>query len=370
MVYARRLAGYGSPPGARQNKGAMRWSYNLERSQAVALWLFAVAALILGIVVVGGATRLTGSGLSITEWRPIEGVLPPLTDQGWATEFAKYQRIPQFRYVNPTMTVEAFKGIYWWEWTHRFLGRLVGVAFAAPFVAFLVLRRIPRRLIWRCLAILALGGLQGFVGWWMVASGLAGRVSVAPERLATHLGLALIIMGACVWTGLEAWFGKARPGYALEPRWRFAATALPVLAFVQSLLGALVAGADAGQVYNDWPLMNGRILPADYVAAGGGLWRTLLHSQAAVQFNHRLMAYVLFACVIGFWLAVSGTRLAAPVKALAQALGLLVMLQMLLGIWTLMAHAPVWLSSLHQIGAVAVLICAVVLAWRVRRPAN
>lgn len=348
----------------------MRWSYNLERSQAVALWLFAVAAVVLGIVVVGGATRLTGSGLSITEWRPIQGILPPLSDQAWAAEFAKYQRIPQFRYVNPTMTVEAFKGIYWWEWTHRLLGRLVGFAFAVPFVAFLVMRRIPRRLIWRLVVILGLGGLQGFVGWWMVASGLSHRVSVAPERLAVHLGLALVIMAACVWTGLEAWFGKARPGHGLERHWRIAATALAGLAFLQSILGALVAGNRAGLVYNDWPLMNGQVLPADYWAKEGGLWRTLVHSQAAVQFNHRLAAYVLFACVLWFWLEVSRSRLAAPVKALARTLAVLVLLQAALGIWTLTAGAPVLLSSLHQIGAVAVLTCAVVLAWRVRRPAN
>jgi cytochrome c oxidase assembly protein subunit 15 len=263
----------------------MRWSYNLERSRAVAIWLFVVAALVLAMVVVGGATRLTGSGLSITEWRPVSGALPPLSDQAWAAEFAKYRAIPQFRYVNPDMTLAGFKGIYWWEWTHRLLGRLVGVVFAVPFLVFLALQQMPKRLIWRCLVILALGGLQGAVGWWMVASGLSHRVSVAPERLAIHLGLALIVLCACVWNGLEAWFGKARVGYTLQNRWRWSATALPLLAFVQALLGALVAGNDAGQVYNDWPLMGGRIVPEDYAAPGGGLAKTLLHSQGAVQFT-------------------------------------------------------------------------------------
>jgi cytochrome c oxidase assembly protein subunit 15 len=348
----------------------MRWSYNLERSQTVATWLFAVAVLVLAIVVVGGATRLTGSGLSITEWRPVTGALPPLSEQGWAAEFEKYRRIPQYQYVNQGMTLAAFKGIYWWEWTHRMLGRLVGVAFAVPLVAFLLMRNIPRRLIWRCLVILALGGLQGVVGWSMLASGLARRVSVAPERLATHLGLALIVLCACVWTGLEAWFGRARPGYSLQKRWRVAAVSLPVLAFVQSLLGALTAGNDAGQIYNDWPLMNGRFFPDDYVARGGDLARTLLHSQAAVQFNHRIGAYLLFAAALGFAVAVSRSNLARPVKSLSYLLALLVVLQMGLGVWTLMAHAPLWLSSLHQIGAVAVLTTALVLAWRVQRPAN
>jgi cytochrome c oxidase assembly protein subunit 15 len=348
----------------------MRWSYNLERSRAVAIWLFAVAAVILAIVVVGGATRLTGSGLSITEWRPVTGAVPPMSEAAWTAEFARYQQIPQYKYINQGMSLDAFKGIYWWEWTHRLLGRLVGVLFAVPFLVFLALRSIPRRLIWRCVVILLLGGLQGLVGWWMVASGLSVRVSVAPERLALHLGLALIVLCACVWTGLEAWFGKARVGYGLEDKWRLPAAALMVLAFVQSLLGALVAGNDAGQVYNDWPLMNGRIIPDDYVAQGGGLAKTLLHSQGAVQFDHRLGAYVLFASALAFALAVTRARLPTPVKALAHLLAALVFLQAGLGVWTLMEHAPLVLSSLHQVGAVGVLTCAVILAWRARRPAN
>ena len=348
----------------------MRWSYNLERSRAVAVWLFVVAAVNLAIVEVRGATRLTGSGLSITEWRPVTGTLPPLSEQGWAAEFAKYQQIPQYKFINQGMTLAAFKGIYWWEWTHRLLGRLVGVIFAVPFLVFLATRTIPRRLIWRCLVLLALGGVQGTVGWWMVASGLSVRVSVAPERLAIHLGLALIILSACVWTGLEAWFGKARPGYGHEGKWRLSAMALAVMAFVQSLLGALVAGNDAGQVYNDWPLMNGRIVPEDYVAQGGGMARTLLHSQGAVQFDHRIGAYLLLAAAIAFAATVTGARMPGPVKALAHLLATLVLFQAGLGIWTLMSHAPLSLSSLHQIGAVAVLACAVILAWRVRRPAN
>lgn len=348
----------------------MRWSYNLERSQAVAVWLFAMAFLVVTIVIVGGATRLTGSGLSITEWRPVTGVLPPLSADAWAAEFEKYRRIPQYQYINQGLSLAAFKTLYWWEWGHRLLGRLAGVAFAIPLALFLVLRIIPRRLIWRCLAILALGGLQGAAGWWMVASGLSQRVSVAPERLAIHLGLALLILCACIWNGLEAWFGKARSGYVLQERWRWGAPALAALAFVQSLLGALVAGNDAGQVYNDWPLMNGRLIPQDYVATGGGLWRTLLHSQAAVQFDHRLGAYLLFAGAVGFALAVSRSRMPGPVRALAHLLAFLVFVQGALGVWTLATHAPLSLSILHQLGAVAVLTAAVVLAWRSRRPAN
>src|ERR1700760_3342628 len=161
-----------------------------DRSRPVAIWLFATAFLVLCMVVVGGATRLTGSGLSITEWKPVTGVIPPLSQHGWMDEFQKYQRIPQYQFVNRGMTLAAFKGIYWWEWTHRLLGRLLGVVFALPLIVFVVLRRLPRRLIWRVVVLFFLGGLQGLVGWWMVKSGLEARVTVAPERLATHLGLA------------------------------------------------------------------------------------------------------------------------------------------------------------------------------------
>lgn len=343
----------------------MRWSYNLERSRLVAAWLFIVAAVVLALVVVGGATRLTGSGLSITEWRPVTGVIPPMSQAGWAAEFAKYQQIPQYQ-LNTAMTVEGFKSIYWWEWGHRLLGRLVGVVFAVPFIVFLVTRRIPQRLIWPCWLLLALGGLQGFVGWWMVSSGLSKLVSVAPERLATHFGMALLVFCLCIWTGLEAWFGKSRTPATAEPRWRLMAMGLLGLAFFQSLLGALVAGNDAGLIYNDWPLMNGVFFPRDY-GVEGGLWKTLAHSQAAVQFNHRMVAYLLFGCAVAFAVAVSRARFPGPVKPLSHLVATLVTLQAALGVWTLMAVAPLSLSILHQLGAVAVLTGCVALAWRMGR---
>jgi cytochrome c oxidase assembly protein subunit 15 len=335
-----------------------------DRSRPVAVWLFAVAFLVLCMVIVGGATRLTGSGLSITEWKPVTGMIPPLSEQGWAAEFAKYQRIPQYQLVNRGMTLAAFKGIYWWEWTHRLLGRLLGVVFAIPFVVFLAMRRLPARLIWRCVVLFALGGLQGLVGWWMVASGLEGRVSVAPERLATHLGLALILYCALIWTAWEAWEGAPRSSY--QPRWALAAAGLAVMAFFQSLLGALVAGNQAGLIYNDWPLMAGRIFPSAYWS--GGVWRSLLHSQAAVQFNHRLGAYILLIAAVG--LAVPAFRareLARQTRTLFVVTGVLVLLQASLGIATLMARAPLSLSALHQAGAAIVLACAVTLAWRSQR---
>ena len=336
-----------------------------DRSRPVAVWLFAVAFLVLCMVVVGGATRLTGSGLSITEWKPISGVIPPLSQKAWMAEFANYQRIPQYQLVNHGMTLGAFKGIYWWEWTHRLLGRLLGVAFFAPFVVFLALRRLPTRLIWRCAVLFALGGLQGLVGWWMVASGLEGRVTVAPERLATHLGLALILYVALIWTACEAWEGAPRPSY--EPRWALAAVGLAVVIYVQCLLGALVAGNQAGLIYNDWPLMAGQVFPKAYVS-GGGLVHSLLHSQAAVQFNHRLAAYILFVGALGLAVGAYRSRaVSAPTRNLFVATAALVTLQAGLGIATLMSHAPLSLSAMHQTLAALVLGSATMLAWRSQR---
>jgi len=336
-----------------------------DRSRPVAIWLFIVAALVLAMVVVGGATRLTDSGLSITQWKPISGALPPMSDAAWRDEFALYQQIPQYRLVNPDMTLQAFKGIYWWEWGHRLLGRLVGVVFALPFAFFLVRRMIPRRLIWRCTALLGLGGLQGLVGWWMVSSGLAERVSVAPERLMTHLGLALALLVALVWTALDAWSGSPR----VEERtpWRGWALAFLGAVFFQSLLGALVAGNDAGLVYNDWPLMNGSLVPAEY--AGRGLWGTIAHSQGAVQLHHRLAAYAVFiAAIVIAVMAARARRMPAQARVLAFVLTGVVSLQAVLGVWTLMAGVPVALGVLHQAGAAVLLAVVTAFAWRVRRP--
>lgn len=336
-----------------------------DRSRPVAIWLFVVAALVLAMVVVGGATRLTDSGLSITQWKPVTGALPPMSAQDWADEFALYKQIPQYQQVNKGMTLEAFKAIYWWEWSHRLLGRLVGAAFALPFAYFLIRRQLPRRLIVRCAGLFVLGGLQGAVGWWMVASGLVDRVSVAPERLAIHLGLAFALLGALVWTALDAWSGA--PRQTVPSPWMRGAWALIGLIFFQILLGALVAGNDAGFVYNDWPYMNGALFPQDY--ANGGLWATVAHSQAAVQFNHRIVAYLLTAVgLVMAWVASRSRYLPAEAKLLALVTGGAIVLQALLGVITLVAGVPVWLGMAHQITAAAVLSLAVAFAWRVRRP--
>lgn len=333
-----------------------------DQSRAVAIWLFVTAALVFAMVVVGGVTRLTGSGLSITEWKPIMGALPPMNAADWAEAFEKYRTIPQYEQVNAGMTLGEFKGIFWWEWFHRLLGRLIGVVFALPFAVFLALGRMPRRLIVRCGVLLALGGLQGLIGWWMVSSGLSERVDVAPERLATHLGLALLIFMGLIWTGLEAWNGEEHSRHPVG--WSRGAAILLGAIFLQCLLGGLVAGAKAGFVYTDWPMMNGQWLaPVEW--GMGGL--AFLHDQALVQFNHRVLAYGLLIGGTAYAVQAWRWRLAEGLGAAAFLLALALWLQAALGIVTLINAVPLWLGALHQAGAALVLAVATVNLWLVRR---
>ena len=333
-----------------------------DQNRAVAIWLFACAALVFAMVVVGGVTRLTGSGLSITEWKPIMGALPPMNAADWNAAFEKYRAIPQYAQVNAGMSLAEFQGIFWWEWAHRLLGRLIGAAFALPFAAFLILRRMPRRLVVRCALLLALGGLQGLIGWWMVSSGLSERVDVAPERLTVHLGLALAIFMGLIWTGLEAWNGESHS--RLPVGWSRGATVLLGAVFVQCLLGGLVAGAKAGFVYTDWPLMNGAFLPPVDWGRGG---LAFLHDQALVQFNHRIWAYGLLIGGTVYAVQAWRWRLAEGLGAAAFAVAGALWLQALLGIATLMNATPLWLGALHQAGAALVLGAATVNLWLVRR---
>ena len=328
----------------------------------MAIWLFVTAALVLAMVVVGGITRLTGSGLSITDWKPIMGAVPPMNAADWAEAFEKYRAIPQYEQVNAGMTLGEFKGIFWWEWIHRQLGRVIGFVFAVPFAVFLLLRRMPRRLIWRCVVLLALGGLQGLIGWWMVSSGLSERVDVAPERLATHLGLALLIFAGLIWTGLEAWNGEE---HSRSPAgWSRGAAILLGAVFLQCLLGGLVAGAKAGFVYTDWPMMNGDVLAP--VAWGQGAL-AFLHDQALVQFNHRLVAYGLLIGGTVYAVQAWRWRLAEGLGMSAFALAAALWLQAALGVVTLINAVPLWLGALHQAGAALVLAVATVNLWLVRR---
>ena len=345
----------------------MGLSSNLERSRLVTAWLLAVAVCVVAILVVGGMTRLTGSGLSITNWRPIAGVLPPLNRAAWIAEFARYREIPQYRLENPGMSLAAFQGIYWWEWAHRLFARLVGVMFIVPFVVLLGLRRVPPRLVWRCLLIFALGGVQGMVGWWMVASGLSVRTSVAPERLAIHLGLALLLISACVWTAYEAWSGRRRSLSPPPGPWSWAGPAIAALVYLQCLMGALVSGGRAGLIDGDWPTMGGRFFPEGYRLPTGSWLASVLHSAPAVQFNHRMVAYTVFLASLAFLVAARTAPSTAAIRRWSHALAGAVFLQMALGVATLWAGDPIWLGALHQLGAVGVLTAALTLAWNSRR---
>lgn len=312
---------------------------------AIRLWLVVMAGLVFAMVIVGGATRLTDSGLSITEWKPLLGAIPPLTEADWNEAFEKYKRIPEYQIVNRGMALAEFKFIYWWEWGHRFLGRFIGIAFLLPLAFFAATGRISATLWRRLAAIFVLGGLQGALGWYMVSSGLEARVDVSQYRLAAHLTLAAVIFAAIVWLifGLE---GKRRqPRSAAD--WIAVGIAAAVL--LQIAAGAFVAGLDAGMGYNTWPLMDGEIVPKGLFAMEPR-WRNLFENAMTVQFNHRLFAY-LIAIVVAAHAARHPSRAASIL--LAAVLG-----QVVFGIWTLLAVVPLWLGLVHQGGALVVLAAA------------
>ena len=327
---------------------------------AVRAWLYAVAALMVLTLVVGGATRLTESGLSIVEWKPVTGVLPPLSDAAWQAEFTKYQQIPQYRELNRGMSVEQFKTIYWWEWSHRLLARLVGAVFLLPFLFFLWRGWIEPGLKARLWTLFGAGAALGGVGWWMVSSGLAGRVSVSQYRLAFHLTLACAIYAAILWTARSLRI----PGAEAPPRrLRVTAMGLALLVLFQIYLGALVAGLDAGLVFNTWPRIDGALIPsADRLWFESPAWRNLFENTLTVQFNHRMVAYALWIAVVLHTVDAARSRGAALNGALVLACA--VTLQAGVGIVTLLHQAPLHLALLHQIVGIVVLTIAVVHAER------
>jgi cytochrome c oxidase assembly protein subunit 15 len=327
---------------------------SIDRLRLVRLWLWAVAALVAATVIVGGVTRLTGSGLSITEWRPVTGVIPPLSTTDWLLEFDKYRTIPQFLVVNPDMTLAGFKFIYWWEWTHRMLGRMIGFAFAVPFAFFLWRGLIDRPLFWKLGGLFALGGLQGAIGWWMVSSGLAERTDVSQYRFALHMTLACLIL-----LGLVALAVRLRGVRdAVVPRLRISAAILLLLVLVQIFIGALVAKTGAGLTFNTWPLMDGKFIPPfDQLFTMAPYWKNLFENVMTIQFTHRMMACLLFA--VALLHAIDAKRFGPfPAGLRGAVLFAFVVAQATLGIVTLIWSSPLWLSLLHQAGAVAVLIAA------------
>jgi cytochrome c oxidase assembly protein subunit 15 len=323
-------------------------------TRPVALWLLVCCAMIVAMVVIGGITRLTESGLSITEWQPITGAVPPLSEQAWQAEFERYQQIPQYQELNRGMTLAEFKAIFWWEFMHRLWGRLIGVVFALPLAWFWLTGRIRGRTAWQLGGMLALGALQGAIGWWMVASGLAERVTVSPYRLAVHLIMALVIYAWALWAALDLLRGRARPRDAGP-----GALAFIALVFVTIAAGAFVAGNRAGLIYNTFPLMDGRFVPDPYVDATLGGLRSLFEGFAAVQFNHRVLAMTTFVAAFALWFR---HRVAA-----VAAVPLVAALQLALGIATLLLVVPIPLAAAHQAGAVALLTAALVAAHAVGR---
>jgi len=333
----------------------------------VRLWLIGVAVMIFAMVVVGGATRLTGSGLSITEWAPIMGAIPPLNETDWLAAFAKYKEIPQYRLENAGMTLGEFKAIFWWEWSHRLLGRTIGLVYALPLAWFAVTGVIDRSRLPRFLVLLALGGLQGVVGWWMVASGLVDRVTVAPYRLAVHLTLAAALFTAILWTALTC--GRSRLVRRRSPVLRIGAGAVLAWTILQIFLGALVAGNHAGLVYNTWPSMNGDFVPPDLMT-WEPWWRNFFENHAMVQFLHRLGAYGLFALALGQFVTVVITARTATARISAFVLVFTVAFQLLVGIATLLLQVPLSLALTHQAMAMVVLTAAVFHAVSVFKPGH
>jgi cytochrome c oxidase assembly protein subunit 15 len=327
-------------------------SLSFARPHAVARWLWCVAALIVAMVVVGGITRLTESGLSITEWKPLSGTIPPVNAAQWEAEFANYRRIPEYQLLNQGMTLAQFKGIFFWEYLHRLLGRVIGLAFALPLAWFWVRRAIPAGYKGRLLALLALGGLQGAIGWWMVASGLTQRTDVSHLRLATHLLTALFILAGTVWTALDlrelAKDRAARPA-PLTAIGMAAGAAL----FVQLLYGAWVAGLNAGLVTNQWPLMNGRFFPADEWALRRPL-DAIVNDPYVVHFIHRWWAWVAVAGLI--LLARAAKRAGHP--RVARLIHVAFGVQILLGIATVMSGMVIELAALHQLVGALLVVAA------------
>ncbi len=337
-----------------------------RQRRAVAHWLLALAGLVLAMVVLGGITRLQHAGLSIVDWRPLVGVLPPFGEEAWQALFADYKRFPEYQEINRGMTLDEFKGIFWLEYAHRLLGRIVGIAFALPFLWFLVRRAFDRTLALKVLAIGILGGLQGLLGWYMVQSGLVDRPDVSPYRLAAHLGLAVAIYGCLIWVALGLLLGGAVARGRQAGRWRGAAWSATGLVFVTIISGAFVAGNDAGLAYNTFPLMADAIVPPDIFLIEP-LWRNFFENVPLVQLDHRLLAMLTAFVVILLWAAALRWLGPTPARFALHAAAVAVLGQFVLGIATLLTFVPVPLGAAHQAGAMVV-FTAILVALRLLYP--
>ena len=329
-----------------------------ESDCAVAWWLFACCAMVFATLIVGGVTRLTHSGLSIVEWQPLLGAIPPLGEAHWQALFAKYQQSPQFQKINVDMTLDGFKFIFWWEWLHRLLGRIIGVVFVVPFLWLLHKGRIDRNLAPKLFGFFVLGGLQGAMGWYMVKSGLVDDPRVSQYRLAAHLGLAFLIFGLMLWTSLGLLGNRvaAASGTSLRTL-QTVGGVLVAMFFVMVLSGALVAGTHAGALYNSFPLMGEHFVPPEILSLSPA-WRNVFENQSTIQFDHRTIAWLLFFSLPPFcWIVISRSPLARPA---AFALLAMLLVQLSLGIATLLNGVPIVLAAAHQAGA---MILFALLIW-------
>jgi len=333
-------------------------TYTGDRLRPVRFWLYGLAAFVLLILIVGGITRLTESGLSITSWKPVTGVIPPLTDADWQAEFEAYQQIPQYEAVNSWMSLEDFKLIFFWEWLHRLLARTVGVLFVVPFAVFLFQKRLPRSLTWPLVGLFFLGGFQGFLGWWMVSSGLSELTSVSQYRLAAHLSAAAVLFMALTYVARLLTPAQVE-GHATNTD-KSLAIGLLVLVFVQIVAGAFVAGLDAGMGYNTWPLMDGAIIP-NGLGVMEPFWRNLFENALTVQFIHRCIAYAIVAyAAFLVWRRSREGGLHGVHSWLSKA-SLVVLVQVSLGITTLLMMVPISLAVAHQ--AVAFVLLGVIVIY-------
>jgi cytochrome c oxidase assembly protein subunit 15 len=332
--------------------------------RAIAWWLLACCAMVFAMIVVGGATRLTHSGLSITEWQPILGTLPPLSLEDWQVAFAKYQLTPEFKQVNHAMSLEEFKGIFWWEYAHRLLGRTIGLVFLLPLLWFMWRRSVDRPLAWRLGGIFILGGLQGAMGWYMVKSGLVDNPRVSQFRLTAHLSLAFVIFAAMFWTMLDLLKPQKNPSASAGLR-RFAWIIFGVICYMV-VTGGFVAGIRAGFAYNTFPLMNGHVVPPEIFMIDPW-WRNFFYNMATVQFDHRMGAWVLAVLVPWFWLRARAESLDPQARLLSHLLLGMLAVQIALGITTLLLRVPVLLGAAHQAGAVLLFAASLASVHSLRR---
>ncbi len=337
-----------------------------RRDRPVAWWLLLCCALIFAIVVLGGVTRLTGSGLSMVNWKPVSGVFPPFGRAAWEREFERYRDSPQYAYVNKGMSLDEFRDIFWFEYAHRLLGRLIGVVFLLPFLYFLVRRRIEPSLAPKLVTMFVLGGLQGLLGWYMVKSGLVDNPHVSQYRLAAHLGLAILIYAFILWTALGILHREESSHPRRRSRLASLTAMLAIAVFVTMMSGAFVAGLKAGFTYNTFPLMAGKLVP-DGMWSVAPAYLNFFENVITVQFNHRVLAIATFLAIIAVWLVARRMNLSRPQRLWLHATGLAAVVQVALGILTLVLRVPIPLAALHQAGAMVLLTVLLCLAHEARR---